>query len=222
MRRFITELVIADRERRGSNFSDVARWPEGIEGFEDLAFLFSSTVLSHGIASLAFDEAAYLYSLVRRAQPSTVVELGRYRGGSTLLIASALDRGVVHSYDLATRQGRPGEELDRQLTEALDRYGLAERVRLHVADSRTAEPPHEVIDVLFVDGDHSEEGVRADFAHWSPRLSPQGDVLFHDAVAAADFSPRHAAGPARVAAELAGNFEQLPGAGTIAHYRRRG
>jgi hypothetical protein len=47
----IAELVIADRERRGSDFADVRRWPDRVGGFEDLAFLFSSTLLAHGIST---------------------------------------------------------------------------------------------------------------------------------------------------------------------------
>ena len=106
VRRLIAELVIADREKRGSDFVHVDRWPERISGFEDLAFLFSSTILGHGIASLRLDEAAYLYRLVRELKPDTAAEIGRYRGGSTFLIASALGTGTLHSYDIASRQGR--------------------------------------------------------------------------------------------------------------------
>jgi predicted O-methyltransferase YrrM len=221
LRRFVTELVIADRERRGSDLAHVRRWPDRIAGFEDLTFLFTSTVLAHGVASLRLDEAAYLYRLVRDEQPRVVVEIGRFRGGSTILIASALESGVLHSYDIPTRQGREGAELDRQLAEALDRFGLADRVQLHVADSRTAAPPVTEIDILFVDGDHSEEGVRADVEHWAPLLRPDGHLLFHDAVAAPDFAPPNAAGPTRVAADVGTTFEARDGAGSLAHVVRR-
>jgi predicted O-methyltransferase YrrM len=221
LRRLLAELVIADRERRGSTFHDVPRWPERLDGFEDLSFLFTSTVLAHGIASLRFDEAAYLYGLTRDVQPRTVVEIGRYRGGSTLLFAAALEDGVVHSYDIETRQGRSGAELDAELSDALERYGLTDRVRLHVADSRTAEPPPEPIDLLFVDGDHREGGVRADFEHWSPRLAQGGHLLFHDAVDAPDFIPPADSGPARIAARAAQELEARPGAGSLAHFVRR-
>jgi predicted O-methyltransferase YrrM len=213
--------VIADRERRGSEFHDVNRWPDRIDGFEDLSFLFSSTVLAHGIASLRFDEAAYLYGLTRDLRPRTVVEIGRYRGGSTLLFAAALEDGVVHSYDIETRQGHSGVQLDAELRDALGRYGLTERVRLHVADSRTADPPAEPIDLLFIDGDHREEGVRADFERWSPRLTEGGHLLFHDAVDAPDFIPPFDSGPARIAARAAQELEARPGAGSLAHFVRR-
>ena len=218
----IAELVIAERERRGSDFADVARWPDRVAGFEDLAFLFSSTLLAHGIASLRLDEAAYLYRLIRDADPTTVIEIGRFRGGSTFLIAAALGPGgKLHSYDLETRQGRRGDDLDRQLSAALDRYGLSDRVRLHIANSRSAPTPAETVDVLFVDGDHREEGVRADVEHWGPRLAPGGHLVFHDAIDAPDLVPPFDAGPARVAASLGDEFERREGAGSLAHFVRR-
>jgi predicted O-methyltransferase YrrM len=220
-RRLVVEIVTSDRERRGAGF-DTARWPDAIEGFEDLAFLFSSTILAHGIASLRLDEAVLLYRLVRDEQPRTVVEIGRFRGGSTFLIASALgEDGVIHSYDLETRQGHDGRALDSQLEAALERYGLRERVRLHVEDSRSAAPPAEAIDLLFVDGDHREEGVHADFERWSPHLAPGGHLLFHDAVAAPDLVPPCADGPVRVVAEVGNELERREGAGSIAHFVRR-
>jgi predicted O-methyltransferase YrrM len=216
----VAELVIADREKRGSDFAHVGRWPEQIEGFEDLTFLFSSSILGHGIASLRLDEAAYVYRLVRDLQPRTAVEIGRFRGGSTFLIASALGDGVLHSYDIPTRQGRSGAELDEQLLDALQRFGLDDRVRLHVADSRRADPPGAPIDLLFIDGDHREEGVRADLERWGQLLSPRGHLLLHDALDAPDFVTSHSPGPARVAAQLGEEYKRHTGAGSLAHFER--
>jgi predicted O-methyltransferase YrrM len=221
LRRLLAELIIADRERRGSDFAHVSAWPDRVTGFEDLAFLFSSTILAHGVASLRFDEAAFLYRLVREAQPRTIVEIGRFRGGSTFLLATALETGVVHSYDLATRQGRSGAVLDRQLLAALERYGLSDRVHLHEADSRDAEPPASAVDLLFIDGDHREASVRADVRHWTPLLPRGGHLLLHDAVDASDFAPPSAPGPARVAAEIDAGFDRRDAAGSLAHFVRR-
>jgi predicted O-methyltransferase YrrM len=221
LRRLVAELVIAERERRGSGFGSVRTWPERLDGFEDLAFLFSSTILAHGVASLRLDEAAYLYRLTRTERPRLVAELGRFRGGSTLVLAAAVGGdGVVHSYDIATRQGRDGAELDRQLSAALERYGLADRVVLHVEDSRRATPP-EPLDLLFIDGDHSEEGVRSDFERWSPHVRPGGHVLFHDAIDAPDLIPTFDPGPARVAAGAGPEWEHGEAAGSLAHLVRR-
>lgn len=36
------------------------------------------------------------------------------------------------------------------------------------------------VDFIFVDGDHSWEGIRADWEGWSPLVAPQGIVALHD------------------------------------------
>ena len=77
-------------DRRAQRFPDVTTWPEKARGFEDLDFLFTSSQLDHGVASLRFDEAALLYRLVRHCGRATIVEIGRFKGGSTLLMASAM------------------------------------------------------------------------------------------------------------------------------------
>ena len=201
-------------------------WPESIEGFEDLAFLFSSNQLNHGIVSQELDEATLLYRLVRRRENATIVEIGRFKGGSTFLIAAAVGEGThVWSYDIhvAHDAAFTGEELDRELREALQRYGLAGRVDVIVADSRTADPPPEPVDVLLVDGDHSYEGVSADWRHWRGRLAPGGHVLFHDAVDYGGFGT-YVEGVGRLVAELDrdASLVRLPNAGGIAHFVNRG
>jgi len=37
------------------------------------------------------------------------------------------------------------------------------------------------VDLVFVDGDHSEAGVRADWEGWHGVVAPGGAVVFHDA-----------------------------------------
>ena len=139
----VNAAVQADPGSR--RYANVERWPESIEGFEDLAFLFASNQLSHGIVSLQLDEAALLYRLARRApEEGALAEIGRFKGGSTLLLASALPPGAeLWSYDLhvAIREDMSGPQLDAELRGALERYGLSDRVHLVVGDSRTAEPP---------------------------------------------------------------------------------
>ena len=65
----VNAAVLADPGLK--RYPSVERWPESLDGFEDLAFLFSSNQLSHGIASLQLDEAALLYRLARaRRRPA--------------------------------------------------------------------------------------------------------------------------------------------------------
>jgi predicted O-methyltransferase YrrM len=207
-------------------YTNVERWPESIDGFEDLAFLFASNQLSHGIASLQLDEAALLYRLARRApEGAAIAEIGRFKGGSTLLVASALPPGAeLWSYDLhvALRADMSGPQLDAELRTALERYGLAERVHLVVGDSRTVEPPPRAPHLVFVDGDHTYEGARADYERWSELVAPGGHLLFHDAVDAGGYGNFYP-GIARLAGEIErddARFERQPNAGLIAHFTR--
>src|SRR4051794_17039933 len=113
------------RDPATMRFRNVEAWPESVRGFEDLAFLFSSNQLNHGVASLQIDEAALLFRLARDAERGPVAEIGRFKGGSTMVFATALRDGVeLWSYDfhIALRPDMPGPELDAELRAALERY----------------------------------------------------------------------------------------------------
>src|SRR6059058_900993 len=123
------------RDPATMRFRNVEQWPGSVRGFEDLAFLFSSNQLNHGVASLQIDEAALLFSLARDVREGPVAEIGRFKGGSTVIFASALAEGVeLWSYDLhvALRPDMTGEQLDAELRDALGRLGVAHKVHLVV------------------------------------------------------------------------------------------
>jgi predicted O-methyltransferase YrrM len=204
-------------------FPNVKQWPGDVRGFEDLAFLFSSNQLNHGVASLQLDEAALLYRLARDVRSGPVAEIGRFKGGSTFIFAAALPEAVeLWSYDfhVALRPDMPGERLDEELRAALDRYDLARKVHLLVADSRTADPPPGPLELLFVDGDHSYEGAKADLERWGGFVRPGGHLLAHDAVDSGGYG-NHYPGVARAVAELGPAWERQPDAGSIAHFVKR-
>jgi predicted O-methyltransferase YrrM len=211
---------------RAERFSQVARWPTAVKGFEDLAFLFTSSQLNHGIASLRFDEAALLFGLVRELGPASIAEIGRFKGGSTFVIATAKDPGAtLFSLDLhvAYRDDLQGPDLDHELEAALVRFGLDQGVRLVVGDSRVIDLPAGPLDLLFVDGDHSYSGVKADVARWGPLLRPGGHLLLHDAVDTGGYGNVYP-GISEAAAELdeEAEYSRAGGAGTIAHFVRTG
>lgn len=211
-------------ERVAERFGDVAVWPMAVRGFEDLDFLFTSSQLDHGVASLRFDEAALLYRLVRDAGTATIAEIGRFKGGSTLLMASAMAPGsTLWSYDLHIphRPDLLGADLDAELADAMKRLGVADGVNLVIGDSRTIEMPPGRLDLLFIDGDHSYEGARADFERWGPRVRAGGHLLFHDAVDTGGYGNVYP-GVQRAVAAVAdgGSFVPARGAGTIAHFER--
>jgi predicted O-methyltransferase YrrM len=123
-------------------------------------------------------------ALVRSAKPQRVLEIGTAEGGMLFLLAWASSPGAhvlsldIQKYDAARLRlyrgfGRRGQHLDV----------------LH-ADSHLDDTRREVekffrdhlLDVLFIDGDHSYDGVREDYQRYSPLVRPGGLVAFHDIV----------------------------------------
>jgi len=158
---------------------------EGRLQFEHLAGLFASTSLDHAVIAMTIRQAAYLFWLVRSMKAKKVIEIGRYKGGSTLLIAAAINgEGEFWSVDLGDKEARlHGDEgkrkFDEQIANLCHRLGL--RVNLIVGDSRTVEVDTGEVDLVFIDGDHSYEGVRSDFERFGKRVRIGGAVLFDDA-----------------------------------------
>ena len=99
---------------------------------------------------------------------------------------------------------------------------MTERVHLLVADSRIAEPPPRACELVFVDGDHSYDGARADYLRWRELVAPGGSLLFHDAVDTQGYG-NHYPGVVRLMGEVGADpeLERQPDAGSISHFIRR-
>jgi len=171
------------------------------------------------------DEAAYLFTLVRaHGETPRVVEIGRYRGGATLLLAAAGGEVVSLDIDEGLR------EADASLMRALTRIGLEEKVALHIANSSTFPVEAGSVDILLVDGDHSYDGVSRDVAHWFPALRNGAIVLFHDARHVEPGRPWNrppdagTIGVIRLIEELRrrSDLEEMHAPGTLVQFRYRG
>lgn len=153
--------------------------------FEDLAGLFASTSLDHGVIAMTVRQTAYLFGLVRRMKAHKVIEIGRYKGGSTLTIAAAMNgKGEFWSIDLGEKEARLHQRgatrsFDDEIRDICARFALP--VTLLVGDSRTIEVETGEVDLVFIDGDHTYEGVRNDFERFGRRVRIGGAVLLDDA-----------------------------------------
>ena len=158
------------------------------EGFEDLAWIFTCDSRNRGLIRQGFDEAALLWKAVRSTS-GNILEIGRNLAGSTVLLAAATgpDREI---YSIDNRSNE-----DRACRDYLATAANKGRVHLLVADSRVPLPNLRC-GFLFIDGDHTFEGVLADVtAHWNA-LQSSGEypalVAFHDALPNDNFKWRDA------------------------------
>jgi len=180
--------------------------PKTIETFEDLYFLFWCSPLNRGIIRVDLDEASYMYKLVKSLENPVIVEIGRFKGGSTLLIASAMKGGRLISLDLHLKMmlKTEGNIYDEELKSILKRYGVESKVEIVVADSKRFPNENLEVDFIFIDGDHSYEGVKADYEHWIDTVKRGGHILFHDACNSRPYATLHE-GIQRLVKELKGN-----------------
>jgi hypothetical protein len=160
--------------------------PDETGGFEDLAWLFTCDSRNRGLIRQGFDEAALLWKAVK-ATSGNILETGRNLAGSTVLLAAAADPSrAIYSIDNRSNENAVCKDF-------LARSENKARVRLLVADSRVPLPDLR-FGLLFIDGDHTFEGVLADvIAHWNALQSHDGRpplAAFHDALPNENFKWR--------------------------------
>lgn len=198
------------------------RCPEGGIRFEHLAGLFASTTLDESIVMMNVRQVAYLFGLIRETRPSKVIEIGRHRGGGTLVIAAAMaGYGRFWSIDdPRAAPSRPGPPVAVQVESVCERLGL--NVTLVDGDARTIDVDTGEVDLVFIDGDHTYEGARSDFERFGMRVRVGGAVLFDDAFEDGFYTPRHTQGVKRVVREIASRSDVrlVKAVQRLAHFER--
>lgn len=133
------------------------------------------------IAQLSISEAQTIFSLIFGLAPERVLEIGRARGGSTFVIASALrarGSGRLVSVDPnCLPEHRIADALKERLRPWVDFIDNYAPYVLPEAEVQAGGK----FDFAFLDGDHSEEACGRDLAGMLPHLEPGAFILLHDA-----------------------------------------
>jgi predicted O-methyltransferase YrrM len=177
-------LPVAIRELRDaiSHLSDVEQFVDFVYGFD-----------CHGIQIAPWQERAELVQLLQLLQkttPRTIVEIGTGSGGTLFLLARvARPDATLISVDLPHGEfggGYPSWRVplfrafagEQQHIELIRANSHLDATRAKVARLLAGRP----LDFLFIDGDHTYEGVRTDFTMYGSLVGTGGIVAFHDIV----------------------------------------
>lgn len=139
-------------------------------------------------ASQVRDELSQLVDMVRATGPKNILEIGTARGGTLFAWCRLAERRVI-SIDLPGGRHGGGYIAARQKLYELfcrDRSGV--RLKLLRDDSKSPRVREQVetflagekLQLLFIDGDHTYEGVKRDFELWAGLVEKGGLVAFHD------------------------------------------
>lgn len=125
----------------------------------------------------------FYYSL----QCKNILEVGSYLGG-TFYVMCKLSHpdGLKISIDYPFYDNQAEEIAAKKVYDKMKTF--AENVHILTADSHLEETKNnlfsilnnEKLDFLFIDGDHSYEGVKQDFEMYSPFVKKGGYIGFHD------------------------------------------
>jgi len=141
----------------------------------------NNTVLVHkNSGSVMRSHALILYEFALEIKPENILEIGvGSKGQSTKIFLSALkenNKGRLISIDDNKRQ-----LLYKDIESEFEGYW-----KMYVGNSHNEAIFEKVkdieFDLMFIDGDHSYDGVKKDFEMYVPLLKDNGLVLMHDTV----------------------------------------
>ncbi|MEM8618293.1 MAG: class I SAM-dependent methyltransferase [Actinomycetota bacterium] len=138
-------------------------------------------------------QAAALYEAAAACPPAgTIVEIGSFRGRSTIVLASAAPSDArIYAIDPHAGNDRGPREIDGYADEADDDHqvffanlqaaGVADRVtHLRMFSDAAHDAVDGSIDVLYIDGAHRYGPARTDIMSWGARVRDGGTLLIHD------------------------------------------
>ena len=136
------------------------------------------------------EEIIMLMEILQKQKPKYVLEIGTAGGGSLFMLSQGIeDDSILISIDLPNGQFGGGYP-DNRITLYKSFAKTSQKIKLIRKDSHSLESLKSVkkilkensLDFIFIDGDHSYDGVKKDYELYAPLVKKNGLIAFHDIV----------------------------------------
>lgn len=129
------------------------------------------------------NELIKLYKLSKQLKSNSIcVEVGSYIGASSLMISKGIAKGSI-LYCIDTWENDAMTEGKWNSLEIFkdNTHSVVSKIKMMKSKSvDAAKDFNQEIDFIFIDGDHSYEGVKSDVDVWFPKLKSGGIIIMHD------------------------------------------
>ena len=150
--------------------------------FEDIKPILKNVIQQDSVDAQLLYRYAFNLPNRKHGHVNTILEIGRYKAGSTVVLASATHNKDLNIISVDINDDRLLEGvLGEQHSSAydwLDAYEQKHRIDIRIENSNTME--NIPMSLLFVDGDHSFDGIKKDFEHHWNYLNQNGFCLVDD------------------------------------------
>jgi predicted O-methyltransferase YrrM len=166
-------------------------FPKYFENLSNATLNSLKSCFDHTECMLTFDEGVLLYCLAKEVVSGCIVEIGSYRGGSTVFLGrGSIDGAQVPVYAIDPHKnfigvlgGLFGPKDRTVFYRTMLEQGCSEIVSLiNLSSEHFASKWEEPVSLLWIDGDHRYEGVKRDFELWMPHLATGAIIVFDDAI----------------------------------------
>ena len=131
--------------------------------------------------------------IIAKIRPKTVLEIGTANGGTLFLLAKfSAPKALILSIDLRGEKKSNREILYQSFAMNKQKIIYLERNSHKISTLLELKKrlKNKKVNLLFIDGDHSYEGVKKDFEMYAPLVKKNGIIAFHDIVKVSpDYAP---------------------------------
>jgi predicted O-methyltransferase YrrM len=140
----------------------------------------------------SIDDYEFYKSLIEKSKDATLVEVGSWQGRSICSILPTLEKqnySKVYCVDIWSeeppgsqyaRRGNPNiQKIFLENIESIGLSGMVTPMKMKSVDA-AKKFDDESVDIVFIDADHSYEGVMEDIKAWLPKVKVGGILSGHD------------------------------------------